>query len=205
MRPQIWMAIGIGLALLPLAAPSGVRAQAPSCEPQGGTAASRASRPSPYDSISFRVGGREGKLCYNRPSARGRKVFGELVPWDRLWRTGANEPTTLHLPFAAEVAGVRPAPGKYSLYTVPSTREWVVVVNASTTQGGLTQDQGQFRNEYTDEVRAQEVGRSLVTSEVASPHVEQLTFRAEPKGDATVLVLEWETMRIRIPIRAAEG
>src|SRR5688500_5549409 len=146
------------LALLLFAAQAS--AQSPACEPQGGTPAGRAARPSPYDSVSFRVGGREAKLCYGRPSARGRPVFGQLVPWDQLWRTGANEPTTLHVPFAAEVAGVRVAPGKYSIYTVPSTREWVVVVNASTSQGGLTRDEGEFRNEYTDPVRAQEVGRA---------------------------------------------
>jgi hypothetical protein len=201
MKPRLWLPAALGFALIAL--PPGARAQAPACEPQDGTPASRATRPSPYDSVSFRVGGREAKLCYGRPSARGRTVFGGLVPWDQLWRTGANEPTTLHLPFAAEVAGVRLTPGKYSLYTVPSTREWVVVLNASTSQGGLTRDEGQFRNEYTDEVRAREVGRALVASERTSAPVEQLTFRAEATEAAAVLVLEWENTRVRIPIRAA--
>lgn len=195
----------LALATL-LAVADRAAAQAPVCEPQGGTPESRASRPSPYDSTSIRIGGQEAKLCYNRPAARDRVVFGNLVPWDMLWRTGANEPTTLHVPFAAEIAGIRVSPGKYSIYTVPSTREWVVVVNASTSQGGLTRDEGQFQNQYTDEVRAQEVGRALVPSERMAGHVEQLTVRGEPRGaDAADLVLEWESTRVRIPVRRVGG
>jgi hypothetical protein len=193
--------------LLALLAGAGrASAQAPACEPQGGTPESRASRASPYDSTSFRIGGQEAKICYNRPAARERAIFGALVPWDQLWRMGANEPTTLHLPFPAEVAGIPVGGGKYSIYTVPSTREWVVVVNASTSQGGLTRDEGQFQNQYTDEVRAQEVGRALVPSERITGPVEQLTIRAEASGaDAADLIVEWENTRVRIPVRRVGG
>ena len=191
-------------ALFALAAPA--RAQAPVCEPQGGTPESRASRPSPYDSVSFAVGGQPAKLCYGRPSMRGRAIFGDLLPWDMLWRVGANEPTTLHLTVPAEVAGIRVAAGKYSIYTVPSTRKWVVVLNASTSQGGLTRDEGQFRNEYTEDVRAQEVGRALVPSERIGNAVEQLTIRAEARGtNAADLVVEWENTRVRILVERVGG
>ena len=95
---------------------------------------------------------------------------------------------------------------KYSIYTVPSTREWVVVVNASTSQGGLTRDEGQFRNQYVPEVRAQEVGRSLVMSEPAGEHVEQFTIRSEQTGsDSAHIVLEWERTRVRIPVRVSSA
>ena len=124
------------------------------------------------------------------------------MPYDMLWRTGANEATTIHLPFAAEIAGIAIEPGKYSIYTVPSTREWVVVVNASTSQGGLTRDEGQFNNEYIAEVRAQEVGRGLAMSESIDEHVEQFTIRSEQTGiDSANVILEWERTRVRIPVR----
>ena len=160
-------------------------------------------RQSSYDSVSVRIGEVEAKICYSRPSARGRAIFGGLVPYDMLWRTGANEPTIIHLPFAAEIAGIAVAPGKYSIYTVPSTREWVVVVNAATSQGGRTRDQGEFKNEYLTEVRAQEVGRGLVMSNSIEEYVEQLTIRAEPTGiDSSSIIVEWERTRVHIPVRA---
>lgn len=188
-------------AMVATPAPATAQGREPRCEPQ----ASRdqlLERPSPYDSVTIRLGGQVAKLCYSRPLARGRIIFGDLVPYDMLWRTGANEPTTLHLPFAAVVAGIALEPGAYSLYTVPSTREWVVVVNASVSQGGLTRDEGEFRNEYIDEVRAQEVGRALVMSVPMDEYVEQFTVRTETTGpDSADLVLEWERRRARIPMR----
>ena len=172
------------------------------CEPQG-SRDQLAQRPSPYDSVVVRVGNGDAKICYSRPLARGRVIFGDLVPYDMLWRTGANEPTIIHLPFSAEIAGITVGPGKYSIYTVPSTREWVVVVNASTSQGGLTRDEGQFQNQYVPEVRAQEVGRGLVMNESTGESVEQFTIRSEQTGNSSAnIVLEWERTRVRIPVRA---
>ncbi len=80
------------------------------------------------------------KLCYSRPSARGRRVFGDLVPYDTLWRTGANEATVLHTSRSASVAGVEVGTGKYSIYTVPGRDEWSLVINGTTGQWGLTGD-----------------------------------------------------------------
>ena len=91
------------------------------CEPRA-SGEELTQRQSLYDSASVRVENMGAKVCYSRPIARGRVIFGGLVPYDILWRTGANEPTTIHLPFAAEIAGIALEPGKYSIYTVPSTR-----------------------------------------------------------------------------------
>lgn len=151
-------------------------------------------RASPYDSAMVTLGGAEAKICYGRPSARGRTIFGGLVPYGELWRTGANEPTILHLPVAAEIAGIAAEPGSYSLYTVPGETEWTVIVNRSTSQWG--EESG-----YTEEVRAREVGRATVPSEQTDTPVEQFTIRAEPAGEETAnLVLEWVDTRVLIPI-----
>jgi len=201
------MSEGIGVRLVALATlallSAGAHAQEVplKCEPRA-SGEQLTQRLSPYDSASVRVGNMEAKICYSRPIARGRVIFGGLVPYDMLWRTGANEATTIHLPFAAEIAGIAIEPGKYSIYTVPSTREWVVVVNASTSQSGLTRDEGQFNNEYIAEVRAQEVGRGLAMSESIDEHVEQFTIRSEQTGiDSANIILEWERTRVRIPVR----
>ena len=201
------MSEGIGLGLVALATlallSDGARAQEVplTCEPRA-SGEQLTQRQSPYDSASVRVGNMGAKICYSRPMARGRVVLGGLVPYDMLWRTGANKPTTIHLPFAAEIAGIALEPGRYSIYTVPSTREWVVVVNASTSQGGRTRDEGQFDNEYISEVRAQEVGCGLAMSESIDEHVEQFTIRSEQTGmDSASIILEWERTRVRIPVR----
>src|SRR2546429_6392819 len=88
-----------------------------------GPADKLAERPSPLDSSAVHLGGGTIKLCYGRPSARGRKVMGELVPFGQPWRLGANEATSIHLPFAAEIAGVRVEPGTYTLRSEEHTSE----------------------------------------------------------------------------------
>lgn len=154
-----------------------------------------AERASPYDSVAFTVGGEAAVLCYGRPSARERTIMGELVPYGRLWRTGANEPTTLHLPFPARIAGVEVEPGSYSLYTVPGEEEWGVVVNAATSQWG-------HESRYPS-VEAQEVGRGTASVERLPEHVEMFTISAEQvDGGAVHLLLDWENTRVRIPIEA---
>lgn len=161
------------------------------CQPQGMPLEDRVS---PYDSVFVSVGGDQAKLCYGRPSMRGREIFGGLVPYDTLWRTGANEPTTIHIPFAAEIAGLRVEPGAYSIYTVPGEDEWEVIVNRSVSQWGI-------ETQYTPEVRAQEVGRATVPSEQIDAPVETFTITSESTGPGSAdLVLEWETTRVRIPI-----
>ena len=80
-----------------------------------GTTAALLERPSPLDSVRIDLGGAVATLCYGRPSARGRAVIGVQDPYGAPWRLGANEPTTIHLPFPAEIGGVPVGPGAYSL------------------------------------------------------------------------------------------
>jgi hypothetical protein len=154
-----------------------------------------ATRTSPLDSVSFTVGGRAVKVCYGRPSLRGRKMLGgEAVPYGKLWRTGANEPTMIHTTGPLTLAGLKVPAGSYSLYSIPGPTEWVIIVNRSITQWGE-------ESNYTEKVKAQEVGRAKVKAETAASPVEMFTIRAEPPGaDATALVLEWQATKVRIPI-----
>ena len=119
-------------------------------------------RKSPLDSLTFTVAKQPVKLCYGRPSSRGRTMIGgAAVPYGKLWRTGANEPTIFFTPVALDASpGSRVPPGTYSLYTVPGATEWEIIVNRSTTQWGE-------ESNYTPEVQAQEVGRAKVKSETA--------------------------------------
>jgi hypothetical protein len=155
-------------------------------------------RQSPLDSLTLTVGGKPAKLCYGRPSARGRTMIGgKNVPYGKLWRTGANEPTVIFTPVATEIAGVKVPAGKYSIYSVPGEQEWEIIVNRSTSQWG-------HENAYTPEVKAQEVGRGKVPAEKATTPVETFTIRADPaSGETRHLVLAWEKTRVAVPIRPA--
>jgi hypothetical protein len=153
-----------------------------------------AGRASPYDSVAVPLGDARGVVCYGRPSVLGRTIFGDLVPFGRLWRTGANEPTTIHLPVAANIAGIAVEPGSYSLYTIPGETEWTVIVNRSTSQWGI-------EGQYTAQIEAQEVGRATVPAERLEAPVEAFTISAAPAGEnGAELTLEWERTRVRIPV-----
>jgi hypothetical protein len=153
-------------------------------------------RTSPLDSLSFTVGSSDVKVCYSRPSLRGRTMFGsDLVPFGKIWRTGANEPTMIHTSGAITIAGVAVPAGTYSLYTVPGEKEWEVVVNRAIKQWG-------HESTYTDEVKAQEVGRGKVKAETLSAPVEKLTMtQGLTDGKTTALVLEWDKSRVAIPVK----
>jgi len=155
-------------------------------------------RKSPLDSLTFTVAGKQVKVCYGRPAARGRVMLGgPNIPYGKIWRTGANEPTIFFAPIPLKVAGLTVPPGVYSLYTVPGAGEWEIIGTRSTSQWGE-------ESNYTDDVKAQEVGGAKFKTETASPPLECFTIRAEPAGNkGAALVLEWEKTRIKIPVQAA--
>lgn len=195
---RIHTVVVMGLGLLIACAPAeGDAVAAASCEPD--TRMALEGRASPYDSATIDLGSAQAKVCYGRPSARGRTMIGgEHVPYGRLWRTGANEPTVLHLPVAAEVAGIPVDAGSYSLYTVPGRSEWEVILNASTTHWGV-------ESRYTGEVRAEEVGRGTAVVEAPEELIETFTIRMEEgDGAGADMLLEWERTRVRIPITPAD-
>jgi hypothetical protein len=155
--------------------------------------ASLAKRASPLDSTSFTVGSAQVKICYGRPSSRGRTMIGgHHVPYGSLWRTGANEPTTLHTTGALLLGGIRLEPGSYSIYTIPGESEWQIIVNRSTDQWG---DEGSYA-----EVKKHEVGRTTAKPYRLERHLEQFTIRAEPSRSGAMVYLEWEYTRVALPV-----
>ncbi len=184
---------------LTAAQPAPPPAAAPGCITMNTKNLPLATRKSPLDSISFTVGTAEVKLCYGRPSARGRTMIGgEAVPFGQLWRTGSNEPTMIHTSGPLVVAGIAVPAGSYSIYTIPGAKEWHVIVNRSITQWG--EEHG-----YTDAVKAQEVGHGIVPSAAIATPVETFTIRAEAgAGGAMNLLLEWEKTRVTIPVTAGK-
>lgn len=173
---------------------------APGCVVMNAERLPLAQRRSPLDSVVFTVRGDPVKVCYGRPSSRGRTMIGgEAVPFGAVWRTGANEPTMIHTTAPIAIAGVRVEPGTYSLYTVPGAERWEIIVNRATSQWG-------HERNYTAEVEAREVGRATVDHIGGANHVETFTIVAMPggQGDA-VLLLAWERSRVEVPITGPGG
>jgi hypothetical protein len=182
------------LAVLGLALPAALTGQTPpgACTHRGDEAA-LARRPSPLDSTQATIGGAVVKICYGRPSARGRTMLGGELPFGTPWRLGANEPTRITLPFAAEVAGVHVAAGTYSLYVVPQATSWEVHVNKVVDRWGIPIDSA---------IQAQDAGKGTVSVEALAQPVEQLTINVVA-GPPSELVVQWEKTRVRIPIKKA--
>jgi hypothetical protein len=171
-----------------------VEADLSRCFLRGATVEESADRPSPLQATAFRVGDTTGQICYGAPSARDRVVMGELVPFGEPWRSGANEATAIHLDGPATIGGISLAAGSYSLYTIPTSSTWEVVLNSNVERWGIP---------ISPEVRATDIGSFTVTPEATSSMVETMTYGFSGTGqNAGEIILEWETTRVRIPVTA---
>ncbi len=94
--------------------------------------------PSPSQTIKQDFALSSIEVNYSRPSAKGRKVFGDLVPYGKLWRTGANGATKITFGEDVKVGGVAVKAGSYALYSIPGQNEWEIILNKGVNNGGLT-------------------------------------------------------------------
>lgn len=147
---------------------------------------------SPRDTVQLPVGeGRRIWIDYGRPSMRGRRIMGGLVPYGRVWRTGANAATTLVADVDVELGGTRLPRGTYTLYTIPTAGAWTLIVNRQT---------GQWGTQYEP---SRDFARiPMHVSSLREP-VEQFTILLERgRGDRPgTLALEWENTRASLPFR----
>jgi hypothetical protein len=96
----------------------------------------KSKRPSPPAKATATVGGATVTIDYSRPSVKGRKIFGELEPYGKVWRTGANEATTFEVNKDVKIEGQTLAAGKYGLFTIPGETEWTIIFNKTANQWG---------------------------------------------------------------------
>jgi len=151
----------------------------------------KSKRPSPPATAETTLKGQKITIDYSRPSMKGRKIVGGLVPYGKVWRTGANEATTLTTPIALSIGGTSVPAGKYTLWTLPQESGWKLVINKQT---------GQWGTEYDEK---QDLARVDMQKSSTQQPVEQFTISFNNKGDdATELVLEWENTRVSVPIKA---
>lgn len=149
--------------------------------------------PSPTGKISQEVGLIKIDVEYSRPSAKGRKVFGDLVPFGELWRTGANASTKITVSDDAKVAGMPLPKGTYALYTIPGEKEWTIIFYKNTSFWG-TPEPKDFKEE---DVQA----RFTVTSVPVRDLVETFTLNINNlRNNGGDLEIMWEYTKVIVPI-----
>lgn len=144
---------------------------------------------SPRASASQQVGIVTVEVDWSSPGKRDRAVWGDLVPYGQLWRTGANAATTLSLEHDARVGGQPVPAGTYALLTIPGEDEWTVILNKNARLGG-TQGYDQALDQARFTVKPEQ-----------GPDRERLTFVfSDTDANATRLDLEWAGLRVGVPI-----
>lgn len=147
---------------------------------------------SPQTEVTQEVGLTQVKLSYARPSAKGRKVFGDLVPFGEVWRTGANASTKLTFSEDVKIAGNALKAGTYALYSIPGANEWTMIIHTNTKHRSLAGDVYK---------QAEDAFRFKVKPGKTANYVETFTLEF---GDFTTssanLILSWENTQIKFPI-----
>ncbi len=165
-KDRLWMLVAIAIAVLTTLAVA-----------QGSKPAS----PPGEATLKF-DDGKTVSIQYSRPSMRGRKIFGELVPYGEVWRTGANAATSLKTDVALNIGGANVPAGSYTLYSLPGASGWKLIINKQT---------GQWGTEYR---QSQDLARvDMKVSQSSSPR-EQFTISFDQTGgNSALLKLAWDT------------
>lgn len=141
---------------------------------------------SPKASVSQTIGTTTVTIEYHRPAVRGRKIWGELVPYGKVWRTGANEATTIRFSDPVRIGGRMVPAGTYALFTIPGPETWTVILNKRWKQFGAF--------DYRPE---EDVVRLEVRPKVMKEHTEWLTYEIYPASRGSAYVdLYWERLRV---------
>lgn len=155
---------------------------------------------SPRDSVQVNVAGATVAVNYGRPFMRGRTIFGGLVPYNQVWRTGANEATAFRTTSDLTVNGVRVPAGNYTLYSLPregtggQVGEWLLIINRQTGQWGTEYDQ------------SQDLARIPMRVTRLDRPVEQFTVRVTPESagsQAGRIIMMWERTQGTLDFRVA--
>jgi hypothetical protein len=149
-------------------------------------------------------------IVYSRPSKRGRdNIFGgpdsgALVPYGKVWRTGANEATQVTVTRDVTVGGQRLPAGTYSLFTTPGATEWKLHFNSALGLWGTGRRNPETREMQDAYSAAADVVTLAVAPSALTEEVEQFTIALEPQGaDAADLVLRWITTEVKVPVKVA--
>ena len=151
-------------------------------------------RPSPLAIVSARYKDTYLKITYSQPSKRDREVFGQLVPFNQVWRTGANEATEMTITRDMKINGIDLKAGNYSIFTIPEKDKWTILLNSDL---GLW---GAYNYNTKMDVLKFDVPVVPLTDVV----YESFTIIIDQKNDKADLLMAWDTTKVIIPIQFLE-
>ncbi len=147
-------------------------------------------RQSPLGLSRAMIGDVYVKVIYGRPYARDREIFGSLVPFGEVWRTGANEATEITLTGGINFGDQELEPGTYSLFTIPGQNNWTIILNKQLGQWGSYA----YNRDY-------DLARFTIPAGEAVEYTDLFTISIEKTNDTSGhLVIEWENTRLEIPV-----
>ncbi len=149
---------------------------------------------SPEEEVTFNENGVRLRVLYNRPYKKGREIFGALVPYGKVWRTGANEATLFETNKTLTIKDKKLAPGKYSLWTIPDSIVWTVIFNSEHGQWGVNSKMEANRDPALDVL-------SVPVQAIKQERVfEQFTIQFEKMGEEVEMILLWDQTVVAVPI-----
>jgi hypothetical protein len=143
---------------------------------------------SPPATATGKIGDATITIMYSSPSVKGRSIWGELVPYGKVWRAGANEATTFTTDRDVMVEGKMLPAGTYSFYTIPGEDEWTIIFNKAAKQWGTQYDE------------KQDALRVMAKPRQAAPMNERLVYDVTKEG----IVLRWENLEVPVSVKAAK-
>ena len=144
---------------------------------------------SPKGSLSQMIGTTSVKITYERPSARKRKIFGNLVPYNQVWRTGAGNCTTISFDQEVKIEGQEIAAGTYSIFSIPNRDHWIFILNSDTTLYGSG-----FYDSNKDVIRF------IVPVSTSDRYYETLNFDIDLIPNNAMVYLSWENTQVQFLI-----
>lgn len=149
---------------------------------------------SPEAVVNYTSGNNKLAVFYNRPYRKDRQIFGSLVPFGAVWRTGANEATTFSSSKSITFGGKKLPAGEYTLWTIPGAEAWTVILNRKHYSWGVNFDGLPSRDPKADVLQVQ------VPVQTMTEATEQFTIAFEGEGRQPELVLYWENTKVEVPI-----
>ncbi|WP_459211687.1 DUF2911 domain-containing protein [Aquimarina rhabdastrellae] len=149
---------------------------------------------SPEETITHTIENIDFSVFYNRPYKKGRIIFGDLIPYGKVWRTGANEATTFTTSKDITIDGSLLKAGTYSLWTIPNEKSWKVIFNSKVNDWGVNMSGEAAREKQYDALTIE-----VPVTYLKDP-VEQFTIYFEDANGFSILYLTWDTTAIAVPI-----
>ncbi|MBP9926372.1 MAG: DUF2911 domain-containing protein [Cyclobacteriaceae bacterium] len=151
-------------------------------------------KPSPAGIAKFESGKTRILIEYYRPFKKGRVIFGELVPYGKVWRTGANEATLFETNKDLAFGNQTLKAGEYSVFTIPGEKVWSVIFNSETGQWGIGFNGEANRNPSKDKLTVE-----AIPSNLQEKVIEQFTIALEKSGEDMELIFMWDKTLVSVP------